>query len=615
MTKYENDKVDLDLTETWEITGSESIAGYPTKVQRNTVRDEHGAQLYREWFNFDLTAAYLREIGWRDDESVEQVRDNNPTEDVPVWVSTSASNLHFGHGLYRTWETAQPAVKWDGLDDEYITYLGRETITVPGGTFTCTKVRDHGEWEDNGGDEGTETYTTWFHEDIGVVRAECVDREWVWDEGEWFETVYTQELKSWRPLPPTGVSASDGTYTDRVRVTWDAVAGATSYEVWRNNSDSSAAATRIASSVAGTAYDDTTVVPGTTYWYWVKATSAHGTSAFSDSDSGRADPGGQPPEPPENVQATDGTYPDKVRVTWNASVGATSYEVWRNLVDNLTGATRIASSVTATTYDDTTAAAVGTVYYYWVKAVNAHGTSAALPGDPGHRCTTPIPPTGVQATDGTYADKVRLTWNATAGATSYEVWRYISDNATPATRIATITATQHDDTTAQLGTTYWYWVKAKNAAGTSGWSQSDSGHRQPATVVCVDDSNATGVEDGSAQHPFNTVQEGVNAVADAGTVKVARGTYTGNVTIDGKRVTIKGGYLGGTYPGTGNFNDGNRNPDPSTNNTVIVGGGAAVLVRCQGAGSSASELNGFKTRSSGAAFRGGVVLKRVIALD
>jgi hypothetical protein len=37
------------------------------------------------------------------------------------------------------------------------------------------------------------------------------------------------------PNAPMGVSASDGTYTDKVRVTWNAAAGATGYELWRHN--------------------------------------------------------------------------------------------------------------------------------------------------------------------------------------------------------------------------------------------------------------------------------------------------------------------------------------------------------------------------------------------
>jgi len=36
------------------------------------------------------------------------------------------------------------------------------------------------------------------------------------------------------PSVPTGVSATNGTYADRVRVTWTAPSGATYYQVYRN---------------------------------------------------------------------------------------------------------------------------------------------------------------------------------------------------------------------------------------------------------------------------------------------------------------------------------------------------------------------------------------------
>jgi len=136
----------------------------------------------------------------------------------------------------------------------------------------------------------------------------------------------------------------------------------------------------------------------------------------------------------------------------------------------------------------------------------------------------------------------------------------------------------------------------------------------PLTVACVDDSNTTGTEYGSEQHPYNTLQEAIGAVADGGTVKVARGTYAGNVTISGKRVTIQGGYVGrASYPGTGDFSDASRDPDPSTNQTVIDGSGSACAVTCQGAGAKGSVLAGIGIRDGGADLRGGIQLRSVIA--
>ncbi|MDP7323587.1 MAG: FlgD immunoglobulin-like domain containing protein [Candidatus Woesearchaeota archaeon] len=47
----------------------------------------------------------------------------------------------------------------------------------------------------------------------------------------------------------------------------------------------------------------------------------------------------------------------------------------------------------------------------------------------------------------------------------------------------------------------------------------------------VDDSNVSGIEDGSRAHPFDTMQEGVDAVADGGTVNVASGRYDERISV------------------------------------------------------------------------------------
>jgi hypothetical protein len=84
------------------------------------------------------------------------------------------------------------------------------------------------------------------------------------------------------------VQASDGTFTDHVHVTWDAVTGADSYEVWRNTTNDPATATKLAGNLTTTSYDDNTATPGVTYYYWLKATDSNGTSGFSTPDTGFA---------------------------------------------------------------------------------------------------------------------------------------------------------------------------------------------------------------------------------------------------------------------------------------------------------------------------------------
>ena len=84
----------------------------------------------------------------------------------------------------------------------------------------------------------------------------------------------------------------------------------------------------------------------------------------------------------------------------------------------------------------------------------------------------PKSPTNVVASDGNYAGKVRVTWTAPANTTAYEVWRSTSNNRATAKKISAsdVTGTTFDDTTATRGVIYWYFVKAKNASGTSDFS-------------------------------------------------------------------------------------------------------------------------------------------------
>jgi hypothetical protein len=86
--------------------------------------------------------------------------------------------------------------------------------------------------------------------------------------------------------PPTGVSASDGTSTSKVTITWNAASGASSYTVYRSTTSGTQGAS--IGSTTSTTFTDTTPVPGTTYFYGVTASGGAGTSALSAQDGGYA---------------------------------------------------------------------------------------------------------------------------------------------------------------------------------------------------------------------------------------------------------------------------------------------------------------------------------------
>ncbi len=85
------------------------------------------------------------------------------------------------------------------------------------------------------------------------------------------------------PSVPTNLDATDGTHTTHIAVSWDAMATATSYGLYRSVDDITFS---LLITQAGVTYNDTSAVAGVTYYYKVLATNAIGSSALSASDSG-----------------------------------------------------------------------------------------------------------------------------------------------------------------------------------------------------------------------------------------------------------------------------------------------------------------------------------------
>ena len=286
------------------------------------------------------------------------------------------------------------------------------------------------------------------------------------------------------PEPPTRVSASDGKVSGKVQISWEASAGAVSYDIYRADMPAwtGTAPKRIAASVTGTSYNDNSAASGSRYYYWVKARNSQGVSKYSNFDAGYWGPTDIPPAVPGNVNASDGNVSGKVNITWNASANTLIYEIWRADIPAFLGGKMKKVGTSATTsYSDTTVVK-GNRYYYWVKARNSWGVSRYSIFDTGYigAASSPLPaPTGVSATDGTASGKVTITWNTVPGSVVYEVWRatkLVSEGGKPQ-RVGFLSDTLFDDTSGAKGTTYYYWVKARDSWGSSKYSVPDTGYR------------------------------------------------------------------------------------------------------------------------------------------
>lgn len=167
------------------------------------------------------------------------------------------------------------------------------------------------------------------------------------------------------PPAPTGLSAVVG--NSRLTLSWNAVSGATAYNLQRSLTSGGIYST--VATLSGTNYLDLGLTNGITYHYVVSAVGSGGPS--TNSTELAAAPFGPPPTP-TGLAAGPDSYPG-IALSWNPSPAAASYNVKRSTVNG--GPYSVVASRATTDYNDTNVV-IGTPYYYVVSAVTTGGESA-----------------------------------------------------------------------------------------------------------------------------------------------------------------------------------------------------------------------------------------------
>ena len=266
---------------------------------------------------------------------------------------------------------------------------------------------------------------------------------------------------------PTGLTATASTNTNTLN--WNAVPGATSYNVYRGTTAGGEAAIPVATGVYYyySSFTDSNVVSGTTYYY--KVTAVNDTGESVKSNEAAAKPGATALAAPV-LSATRGS--SLITLSWTAVTGATSYVLFRSLTGGSPYASLIVGS--GTTYTDS-GLTYGANYTYYVCAANSTGLGASS----NHISVTlgnPLPaaPTGLTAVSNG-SSSIQLTWNAVPGAATYNVYRGTAAGGEAAIAVATgITQASDYDYSLTSGTTYYYKVTAVNAGGEGGKSNEAS---------------------------------------------------------------------------------------------------------------------------------------------
>jgi hypothetical protein len=233
----------------------------------------------------------------------------------------------------------------------------------------------------------------------------------------------------------------------------------------------------VQSGVTATAYTNTGLTNGTTYYFVVSAVNAGGESSNSSQVSGT------PMAAPTGLAATAGNA--QVSLSWNSVTGATSYTVKRSLTTGGTYAS-VQSGVTATAYTNT-GLTNGTTYYFVVSAVNAGGESSNSSQASATPTAPPSAPSNVKAVPGDA--KATLSWDSSAGTTSDTVMRSLTSGGTYATVQSGVTTTGYTNTGLTNGTTYYFVVSAVNGAGESSNSSEVNAKPRVPKAVSLDGSN------------------------------------------------------------------------------------------------------------------------------
>ena len=171
---------------------------------------------------------------------------------------------------------------------------------------------------------------------------------------------------------PQNLVATPAPNNASVSLTWNAVSGADSYEVWRGDGTGGSVSwgtSALATGVTGTTYTDDTVTAGNTYSYAVRAVEDGSMGSFSNVPSVTLGGGTAAPTDAPRVTVTAASS-TSVTVEWNSVSGATGYQIqyWEA---GLNDWMRIPGNQTSPyTHTDLEA---GTQYYYVVRAVNAGG--------------------------------------------------------------------------------------------------------------------------------------------------------------------------------------------------------------------------------------------------
>ena len=386
-------------------------------------------------------------------------------------------------------------------------------------------------WQDNGAYPADRASIAIYRSLDGVTftKVGSVNTSPWQDTGLAANTHYYYYVQAWNAAGTSAASNTDSTFTaaainsgntlvapsqvavgqssvnpqSQLTVNWqDNSNNETGFEIFRSP-DGGKTFSQVATVGAGViTWQDTGLTPATAYYYYVEAYNAVGPSAASNTDwtvtASVTTDGGPAPAAPSNVAVGQSSLNPQsaLNVNWqDNSNNEQGFQIFRSLDGGLTFAPLATVGPNVITWQDTGLSA-DTAYYYYVKAYNPAGASAASNTDwtvtANSTVTTgpaPAAPTNVAAGQSSVNPRTQINvyWqDNSSNEAGFQIFRSL-DGGLTFTQVGTVAAgvntyagvTSYADTGLAPNTDYKYYVQAYNTAGTSAPSNIDGALTAP----------------------------------------------------------------------------------------------------------------------------------------
>ena len=268
----------------------------------------------------------------------------------------------------------------------------------------------------------------------------------------------------------TPVAAASTASYNSVKISWNAVSGASGYELSRATSQNGSYS--VVKTTSSLSYTNSSLGTGTAYYYKVRAYGyVNGKKTYGSSSTAVS---ATPVLSSVTSASASAYYPTSIKVSWSAVPGRTKYEVWR--CESATGTYTRIGSTTSTYYKDTTCTPFIT-YYYQIKVYRTVNRQPIYSASASPTASaTPIlgNVSGVRAAVSS-PSSVKVSWSSVTGASGYEVLRSATIDGVYVS-IKSTTSRSFTDTSCTPNTTYYYQVRAYRKAGSSIVSSTPSAH-------------------------------------------------------------------------------------------------------------------------------------------